>query len=206
VVACGFKGIYVDANAISPQKVVRIAKQMVDNGVTFVDGGIIGGPAWKAGKTWLYLSGEDADQVVACFSNGPLETEIVGEEIGLASSLKMCYAAYTKGSTALLCGILAAAEVLGVRGNLEKQWNRDGSGFANQTQQRVRRVTAKAWRFAGEMEEIAATLMSAGVPGDFHEAAAEIYRRISDFKGLSETPALEEVLQSLLTDSNHNTR
>lgn len=201
VVACGFTGIFVDANAISPQKVVRIANMMVDKGITFVDGGIIGGPAWVAGKTWLYLSGEAADQVADFFSSGPLKTEIIGDEIGLASSLKMCFAAYTKGSTALLCGILAASEQLGVRRNLEKQWNRDGSGFAEQTQHRVRQVTKKAWRFTGEMEEIADTLVMAGLPGDFHRAAAEIYSRIAHFKGFSETPALVEILRSLLKDN-----
>jgi len=206
VVACSFKGLYLDANAISPQKALRMANKMKDKGVTFVDGGIIGGPAWKAGETWLYLSGIAADRVAACFSSGPLETEVIGDKIGSASTLKMCFAAYTKGSTALLCGILAAAERLGVRAELERQWNRDGSDFAAQTQQRVQRVTSKAWRFAGEMEEIAATLEFAGVPGDFHNAAAEIYRRIAHFKGYAELPTLEEVLVTLLEGSQTYSR
>src|SRR5262249_26115729 len=141
------------------------------------DGGIIGGPAWKPNTTWLYLSGKEAQRVADCFAAGPLETCIVGDSIGKASALKMCFAAYTKGTTALLCAILAAAESLGVREELAQQWSRDGSAFADESVQRVRQVTAKAWRFAGEMEEIAATLQSAGVPGEFHSAAADIYRR-----------------------------
>lgn len=198
VLAYGFKGLYLDANAISLQRVLRIGEKMMAGGITFVDGGIIGGPAWTPGTTWLYLSGNSANQAAACFSAGPLGTEVIGVEIGLASSLKMCFAAYTKGSTALLCTLLAASEELGVRANLEKQWSRAGSDFADKTHQRVRRVTAKAWRFAGEMEEIAATLEFAGLPGGFHTAAAEIYRRIAHFKGLEGTPPLEEVLGSLL--------
>jgi 3-hydroxyisobutyrate dehydrogenase-like beta-hydroxyacid dehydrogenase len=197
VVGCGFKGLYLEANAISPQRVVRIGEKMKAKGVIFVDGGIIGGPAWEPGKTWLYLSGDAAQRAAGCFANGPLATEIIGNEIGLASSLKMCFAAYTKGTTALLCGILAAAERLGIRADLEKQWSRGGSDFAVQTRGRVRRVTAKAWRFSGEMEEIAATLALAGLPDGFHLAAAEIYRRITHFKGLEEPP-LEEVLKALL--------
>ena len=198
VLASGFKGLYLDANAISPQRVLRIGEKMVAGGITFVDGGIIGGPAWTPGTTWLYLSGEAAHRAADCFSSGPLGTEVIGDEIGLASSLKMCFAAYTKGSTALLCGILSAAERLGVRADLEKQWSRDGSDFANQTQQRIRRVTAKAWRFAGEMEEIAATLEGAELPGGFHIAAADIYQRIAHFKGMDEPPPLEVVLDALL--------
>ncbi|MBZ0297031.1 MAG: DUF1932 domain-containing protein, partial [Anaerolineae bacterium] len=198
VIAQGFNGLYLDANAIAPQKVQRIGKLMDEAGVDFVDGSIIGGPAWKAGSTWMYLSGSEAQKAAACFAAGPLETTVIGDVIGKASALKMCFAAYTKGTTALLSGILAAAEALDVRSDLENQWSRDGSDFATQTAARVRNVTAKAWRFAGEMEEIAATLDQAGVPGEFHLAAAEIYRRMADFKDAESTPPLEDVLAALL--------
>jgi 3-hydroxyisobutyrate dehydrogenase-like beta-hydroxyacid dehydrogenase len=198
VLAHSFKGLYLDANAISPQRAKRIGGAVVEAGATFVDGGIIGGPAWEPGRTWLYLSGRDAEIAASCFSAGPLEVSVIGEEIGKASALKMCYAAYTKGTTALLCAILAAAETLGVREELERQWSRGGSDFAEQATGRVRRVTAKAWRFAGEMEEISSTFSEAGMPGNFHAAAAAIYRRIADFKDAPATPSLESVLAALI--------
>jgi 3-hydroxyisobutyrate dehydrogenase-like beta-hydroxyacid dehydrogenase len=194
----GFAGLYLDANAISPQRAERIGQRMAAAGVSFVDGGIVGGPAWEPGNTWLYLTGPDADQAAACFSAGPLETTVIGQEPGIASALKMCYAAWTKGSTALLCAIVATAETLGVWEALETQWERDWPGFAEETTGRVQRVTAKAWRFAGEMEEIAATLEDAGLPGGFHAAAAELYRRIAPFKDAASTPPLEEVLDALV--------
>lgn len=196
VLAHGFTGLYIDANAIAPQRAERMGQAM--SGAKFVDGGIIGGPAWKPGTTWLYLSGEAADEAAAIFSAGPLETSVIGDEIGKASALKMCFAAYTKGSTALLSAVLAAAESLGVRDELAQQWSRDGSSFAEQTVQRTRQVTAKAWRFVGEMHEISSTFSAAGVPGDFHRAAAEIYARMADFKGAAETPSLDDVLDALL--------
>lgn len=197
VLAAGFTGLFIDANAISPQRAQRMASLLTGGGITFVDGGIIGGPAWGPG-TWLYLSGPDAHQAAAYFSAGPLQVRVIGDEPGKASALKMCFAAYTKGSTALLCAILAAAENLGVRPELEAQWSQDGSDFAAQTTQRVRGVTAKAWRFSGEMEEIAATFDGAGLPGEFHQAAAEIYRRLAGFKHAPDTPALEDVLSALI--------
>jgi 3-hydroxyisobutyrate dehydrogenase-like beta-hydroxyacid dehydrogenase len=197
VLARSFSGLYLDANAISPQRVVHIGEKLAAAGVSFVDGGIIGGPAWKPGQTWLYLSGERAQAVADCFSAGPLETSIIGTEIGKASALKMCYAAWTKGSTALLCAIVATAEGLGVWPKLQEQWDRDWPGFDKETIQRVRRVTAKAWRFAGEMEEIAATFAAAGLPDGFHAAAAEVYRRMAHLKDSAETPALEDVLAAL---------
>jgi 3-hydroxyisobutyrate dehydrogenase-like beta-hydroxyacid dehydrogenase len=193
-----YKGLYLDANAISPQRAIRIGRQMTAGGATFVDGSIIGGPAWTPGRTWLYLSGPGADGVASLFSGGPLETTILNEVIGAASSIKMCFAAYSKGTTALLSGILATAETLGVREPLQRQWSKNESDFAHQAVRRTRHVTAKAWRFHGEMDEIADTFREAGLPGGFHEAAADLYRRMAHFKDAPSTPPLEDVLQALI--------
>ena len=192
-----FRGLYLDANAVSPQRVIRMEQAMQAAGVTFVDGGIIGGPAWEAGKTRLYLSGKAAAEAADCFSGGALQAMVIGASVGKASALKMCYAAYTKGTTALLCGVLAAAEELGVRGELEQEWSRDEAGLAEEARERVRRVTAKAWRFEGEMAEIADTFREAGLPSGFHVAAGTIYHRLADFKDAVSGPSLEEVLAAL---------
>ena len=197
VCASGFQGLFLDGNAISAERAQRIGRKMEAAGITFVDGGIIGGPAWEPGRTWLYLSGPEAETAVPLFSAGPLETELVGSEIGQASALKMVFAAYTKGTSALLALVLAGAESLGVRAALETQWERYWPDFSAETEQRVRRVTAKAWRFEGEMHEIAATFESVGLPGGFHEASSEIYRRMAGFKGAPEVPELDEVLAAL---------
>ena len=197
VIDAGFHGVYLDANAIAPQRAQAIGQRLATTGVSLVDGGIIGGPAWKPNATWLYLSGPQAATVAACFADGLLETEIIGDEIGKASALKMCFAAYTKGSTALLSAVVGAAESLGVMDELMAQWSRGGSSFATDAERRVREVTAKAWRFAGEMEEIAATFDAAGMPGGFHLAAADVYRRMTGFKDAPSTPDLDAVLTAL---------
>jgi len=197
VVACHFQGLYVDVNAISPHRVKRIDQAMRQAGVDFVDGGIIGGPTWEPNQTVLYLSGPRADEIAGCFSKGPLETSILGSSVGTASALKMCYAAYSKGTTALLCAVLAAAEQLDVDDALIEQWVRDDEDFAKNAARRVRTSARKAWRFEGEMEEIAATFLEAGLPDSFHLAAAEIYHRLAGFKGSLEAPPLEEVIEAL---------
>jgi 3-hydroxyisobutyrate dehydrogenase-like beta-hydroxyacid dehydrogenase len=207
VLQTGFRGLYLDANAISPQRIRRIGQKMQAAGAAFVDGGIIGGPAWKPGETWLYLSGTEAEMAANCFRAGPMETEIIGAEIGKASALKMCFAANTKGATALLSAVFAAAQQLGVREELERQWSRsNASGRGNasaaaQNQRRVQQVTEKAWRFAGEMDEIADTFAEAGLPDGFHRAAGEIYRRMGSFKDAPDLPDLIAVLTALLNDS-----
>jgi 3-hydroxyisobutyrate dehydrogenase-like beta-hydroxyacid dehydrogenase len=195
---CHFGGMYIDANAVSPEKSAQIGEIVKTGGAAYVDGGIIGNPQPEPGHTWLYLAGPEASQAAACFHAGPLTTRILSEQTGSASAIKMCFAAWTKGSTALLCTILAAAEQLGIRNELLEQWSQNGSDFAERAKGRTQRVTAKAWRFAGEMEEIAATFAAAGVPTGFHQGAGDIYQRLSRFKGAASTPELEEVLKAIL--------
>lgn len=199
--SAGFQGIYVDANAISPQSVITIGEEMQRAGISFVDGGIVGMPAWKPNATWFYLSGIGAEQVAGCFREGPLETEVLGTETGKASALKMCFAANTKGTTALLSAILGTAERLGVREALENQWERYHPGMAGRTHERIRTSARKAWRFTGEMEEIADTFEAAGMPPGFHRGARDIFRRQRRFKDANEPPALEDILEALLNES-----
>ena len=187
-----FPGLFVDCNAIAPEKSRQIAERFGYQ--NFVDGGIVGGPAWKSESgTRLYLSGDRSKEIAALFNNSPLETTIIPGEIGAASAMKMVFAAYTKGTTALLAAILGVAEKEGVRNVLESQW---GQTFTEQTHQRVVANSAKAWRFEGEMQEIAATFENAGLPGGFHTAAAAVFERLAQFK---DEPAADivELLKAL---------
>jgi len=202
IIENGYKGIYVDANAISPTRVIKMGMDMAATGIKFVDGGIIGGPDWEGGRTFLYLSGESASQVATCFLDSPLKVYELKGQVGKASAIKMCYAAYTKGTTALLSSILATAEYFDVREELKDRWAGDWPGFDDQAERRVTRVTAKAWRFAGEMEEISTTFKEAGLSGDIHAGAADVYRRLAMFKDASDTPDLDEVLNTLLNRGN----
>jgi len=194
VIEGGFQGSYLDANAISPQRALRIENMMREHNIHFIDGSIIGGPAWKPGETVLYLSGKNANVIANCFKNGPLATKIIGEEVGKASALKMCYAAYSKGTTALLSAILATAESLGVRQELYQQWDLDDPAFSEQANRRVIRAAVKAWRFEGEMQEVESTFQAVGLPGGFHSAAAEVYHRMAALKKSSMEHTIDEII------------
>src|SRR5258708_593827 len=115
----GFRGCYVDANAISPQTASGVAAIVEAGGATYVDGGIIGPPPVTSGSTRLYLSGNDAGSVQALFRGTALDARIVagGGAFG-ASAVKMAYAAWTKGSAALLLAARELGERSGVSGAL----------------------------------------------------------------------------------------
>ncbi len=198
VLEAGFHGLYCDGNAISPRKAQRIGAKLGAAGIDFVDGSIVGPPAWKTGTTRFYLSGGAANRVAKLFAGSLTEAIVLGADVGRASALKMVFAAQTKGFAALLSAIQATAEQLGVRGDLEREWGFRDPDAAAQTQKRVRNVTAKAWRFAGEMDEIAATFEMAGMPSGFFVAAAEVYGRMAGFKDADERPPLEDVLAALM--------
>jgi 3-hydroxyisobutyrate dehydrogenase-like beta-hydroxyacid dehydrogenase len=200
VVGTGFSGLYVEANAIAPQRTIKIGERMSAAGVSFVDGGIIGLPAWKPGATCLYLSGPRAAEIAGRFAAGPLDAKVLGAAIGKASALKMCYAAYTKGTTALLAAILATADRLDVRASLFEQWKREDAAFVDQSVKRVSDATLKAWRWTAEMDEISRTFREAGLPGEFHAAAGIVYRRLAQFKDASSKPTLEEFIAALLQE------
>ena len=99
-----------------------------------------------------------------------------------ASALKMCYAAFTKGSSALILAIRALAASHGAENALLSEWDISQSGLAARSDAAARGTSRKAWRFEGEMREIAATFADAGLPAGFHRAASDIYRRMRDLK------------------------
>ena len=111
----------------------------------------------------------------------------------MASALKMCFAAYTKGKTAMLLNILALADSHGVKGELETQWNKFWPDFTQKTQSEINNALPKAWRFSGEMAEIAATFTAAGLPNGFHNSAEEIFQALSEYKDSKTTPDINEV-------------
>src|SRR5262245_30048821 len=116
VADAGFRGLYVDANAVSPETATAIARTVEDAGARFVDGAIIGPPAHRAGTTRLFLAGDQAERVARIFSGSPLDAIALAAPPPAASALKMAYAAYTKGTTALLLAIRALARRHGVEG------------------------------------------------------------------------------------------
>jgi len=173
----GFGGLYVDANAIAPGTAQEVAAVVGASGGTYVDGGVIGPPPWTAGTTRLYLSGRGADQAAKLFDGSVVDARVISPTAATAASaLKMTYAAWTKGSDALLLAIEATAERLDVADALHREWSESQPQLAARSQRAAEAAAEKGWRWTGEMEQIAATFDAVGVPPGFHLAAAEVFR------------------------------
>ena len=197
VAAQGFSGVYVDGNAVSPGTARDIGRIVERGGATFVDGGIIGPPARARGTTRLYLSGEQAGPIAGLFAQGPLEAIVLDGEPGAASALKMAYAAYTKGTSALLVSIRALAIRAGVDQALLDEWALSQKDVGARSERAAGETARKAWRFTGEMAEIAATFDDAGLPDGFFRAAGEIYESLAGYKDAPSMPSVAEVAKAL---------
>ena len=169
----GFDGIYVDANAISPDTARAIAKLHP----RFVDGGIVGPPPSRAGTTRLYLSGYDAERIAELFAQTRLDTRVLSAEPGAASALKAAYAGWTKGSAALLLTVRELARTEGVEHALLEEWRLSIPELEERLTDAESSASRKGWRWIGEMEEIAHSMSAHDLPTGFHEAAAEVFRR-----------------------------
>jgi len=198
VAAERFSGIYVDANAISRATAEQIGAIVGASGASFVDGGIIGAPVQKAGTTRLYLSGPRASEVAALFSGSMLDARAIGPAPGAASALKVTYAAWTKCTDALVLAIRALATHEGVDQALLEEWSISQPALEKKCERAAAVAAPKAWRFVGEMREIAEAFEGAGLPTGFHLAAAEICERLACFKDQTE-PVLTvaKVVQAL---------
>jgi 3-hydroxyisobutyrate dehydrogenase-like beta-hydroxyacid dehydrogenase len=183
----GFTGVYLDANAVAPSTARQIAELITVGGGRYVDGGIIGSPPTVPGAARLYLSGADAAAVALVhelFAGTALDARIVAGAPTAASAVKMAYAAWTKGSSALLLDARALARAEGVEDTLLAEWALSQPRLADQVERAARAAATKGWRWVGEMAEIARTMADAGLPDGFHQAAAEIYRHYPRSGGL----------------------
>lgn len=195
VADAGFVGVYVDANAIAPSTMRDVAAVISAGGADVVDGGIIGPPAWRPGTTRLALAGDRAEDVAAMFAGSNMETVLVSGAVGSASALKTAYAAWTKGSSALLLAVAAFADAEGVAEPLRAEWERSQPGLIGRLDATAVGTAPKAWRFVAEMLEISAAFADDGLPDGFHRGAAELYDAMSQFRG--GTPSADEVRAAL---------
>jgi len=167
--------VYVDCNAIAPQTAAKIDQIITAADGRFVDASIIGPPPRKAGSTRFYASGSDVATFAQLRDFG-LEIIDLGAEVGQASAFKMCYAALTKGLTALCTELLTAAEHFRITKALAQEFEGSQAQLYKQMQQALPGMPAKAHRWIGEMEEIAQTFGAIGLTPQILAGAADLYR------------------------------
>jgi 3-hydroxyisobutyrate dehydrogenase-like beta-hydroxyacid dehydrogenase len=200
VAAAGFRGVFADANAISPASSRALAGVIEAAGAGYVDGGIVGPPPAAGHGPRLYLSGPLAGGVRDLFTGTSVDARVVDDRIGSASAVKMAFASWTKGTSTLLLAARALARAEGVEDTLLAEWAGSMPELADRTRGAARSAGMKGWRWVAEMEEIADSMAAAGLPPGFHRAAAEVYRR-QRRAGSPDAATVDEALGALLRGS-----
>lgn len=176
---------FADCNAISPQTTKEIEGIITTAGGRYIDASIVGSPPGKGKPPRFYTSGEHCP-VMSEMDGMSISVRPLGNEIGRASGIKMCYAGLTKGTSALHIAVLSAAEAMGLSEELRAEFSSSQPHALQQMESGISRLPSRAFRWIGEMEEIAATYDHLGVTPHFHKGAAEVYRLLSETSFASE--------------------
>jgi len=198
VARTGFTGVYLEANAISPERTRRVAALLTDARAV-VDGGVIGGPPVGGATPALCLSGPgpEAAAVERLFAGTAVRTKVVGSEVGQASALKLSYAGFQKVSRVLVALSYGLAREHGVDQELRDIGARGSASYLAEPEH-VALAAARAWRWGPEMDEIGDALAAAGLPPEILRAAATTLAHWDDVKDddtLTLTDALDRLAQ-----------
>jgi 3-hydroxyisobutyrate dehydrogenase-like beta-hydroxyacid dehydrogenase len=175
----GRKIAFADLNAVSPQTAREADRMIREAGGMFIDGGIIGPPPrGEKDKPRIYVSGPDA-YLFESISHPNLLMRVLSERVGDASGVKMCYAAMTKGTTALAVELLVAARKLGVEQALEKELRESRNDVFEWQMKNIAVMPPKAYRWVPEMQEIAKTFGELGLTRRIFEGATDIYALVA---------------------------
>ncbi len=171
--------VYVDCNAVAPQTVKAIAAPFAEAGVAFVDAGIIGGPPTRQGYSpRIYASGPQAEAFAALTARG-LDIPVLSASVGDASALKMAYAGTTKGAHAVMICMMLGAARAGVGEAFAAEMGHSQAGRLEAAVRQLPAVLRKAYRWDGEMEEIAKFLLPEAGGDLIFRGAAALYRDLA---------------------------
>jgi 3-hydroxyisobutyrate dehydrogenase-like beta-hydroxyacid dehydrogenase len=177
--ATGRKIAFADLNAVSPQTARDSDRLIREAGGMFIDGGIIGPPPrGEKDRPRIYVSGPDAT-LFGQINHSNLQVRVMSERVGDASGVKMCYAAMTKGTTALAVELLVAARKLGVEQALEKELRESRNDVFDWQVKSIAAMPPKAYRWVPEMQEIAKTFGELGMTRRIFDGATDIYEMVA---------------------------
>jgi 3-hydroxyisobutyrate dehydrogenase-like beta-hydroxyacid dehydrogenase len=160
-----------------------------------VDAGIIGGPPRDgyAGPV-VYASGPEAPGFVALLAGRGIDLRVAEGPIGAASALKMSYAGITKGLVAIGSAMMLAATRAGAADALRAELAASQPALSAWFARMVPSMFDKAYRWAGEMQEIADFTHDDPGANAMYGGVAALYARIADPAAAEEVAALRAFL------------
>ena len=188
--------LFAECNAISPQLSRQMEPIITEAGGRYIDASIVGGPPLNGSSPRFYASGDNTAEFEG-LANFGLDVRTAGTEVGQASGIKMCYAAMTKGSSALYSELLMAAEMMGLSDLVKAEFQSSQPAVLQRMERGLPGVPAKARRWVSEMEEIMDTFEHLGLTPHLFQGVADMYRMIGNTSMGDETPQTRDGDRSL---------
>ncbi|NQW23392.1 MAG: NAD(P)-dependent oxidoreductase [SAR202 cluster bacterium] len=196
VKATGTDMLFAECNAIAPTLSQEMAKVLQEGGARYVDASIIGPPPRNGSSPRVYASGDNVAEFEQLRDFG-LDVRNLGPKLGRASGIKMCYAAMTKGTTALQAELLIAAEKMGLTEELMAEFAGSQPAVIERMEGWMPGMPAKSRRWVSEMEEIEATFRDLGLTPNIFKGVADMYRMIGGTPLGNENPESRDKARNL---------
>jgi len=177
VKATGTDLLFAECNAIAPELSKEMEGVLKSGGARYVDASIIGGPPRNGSSPRVYASGDNVAEFLQLRDFG-LDVRDLGPQLGRASGIKMCYAAMTKGTTALHAELLIAAEKMGLTEEVMAEFAGSQPAVVARMEGWMPGMPAKSRRWVSEMEEIEKTFSDLGLTPNIFKGVADMYRMI----------------------------
>ena len=174
--------IFADLNSVSPGTKRSNARLIEAAGGRYVDVAVMAPVPPYGLKVPILLGGKAAADLVTRLAPAGMNFEIVADDIGTASAIKMCRSVMIKGLEALVVECLLGARHYGVEdrvlASLEETFPQ--MNWDERADYLVSRVVVHGRRRAAEMREVAVTIREAGLESFMASATAQCQDRISD--------------------------
>jgi len=179
IAASARKPLYIDCNAVSPESKQALTVYLAGVSCEMVDGAIIGlPPAPGREDPRLYVAGPAAARALPLRDHG-LDIGVVNGPIGAAAALKMTYAGINKGMTIIGAALFLAAGHAGAADDLRREMARSVPDTIARLTHSIPNMYPKAYRWVGEMREIARFLGDDEAAAMMFEGAARLLERLA---------------------------
>jgi 3-hydroxyisobutyrate dehydrogenase-like beta-hydroxyacid dehydrogenase len=174
--------LFLDMNSVSPKRKIETAALVAPTGAAYVDVAVMAPAAPYLHKVPCLIGGPGAAALAPRAAALGMKMELVADEVGQASAIKMFRSIVVKGLEALLVESMTASAEYGVEdrvlASLKETW--PGIDWQKLSGYMIERVVSHGKRRAAEMREVSETLRSIGMEPMMAAATAARQQWVAD--------------------------
>ncbi|MBW3698342.1 NAD(P)-dependent oxidoreductase [Vibrio sp. T187] len=176
------KQVFLDCNSCSPQAKQRSAELVEACGATYIDVAIMAPVLGQASAIPLMISGKQAAEIEPTLTALGFKVNVVSEQVGAASSIKMIRSIMVKGLEALTTECLLAARKAGVESEVTESLNLTYPALPLEQlgQYHIERMVLHGERRFQELKQVSDTLSELNLNSSMVSGAMAWHRALGD--------------------------